>query len=62
MSWPVYNETDSPRSLTRKLMSRMLKRLGAEVVTAANGQDGLKLIVDSYEPGGRPFDVVFLDK
>jgi len=43
-------------------MSRMLKRLGAEVVTAANGQDGLKLIVDSYEPGGRPFDVVFLDK
>jgi hypothetical protein len=43
-------------------MSRMLTRLGARVVSAINGQDGLNLVVDSFKPGGRLFDVVFLDK
>jgi CheY-like chemotaxis protein len=43
-------------------MARMLQRLGNEVVSADHGEAGLKLITASHEPGGTPFDVVFLDK
>ena len=51
--------------LTRKLMSRMLKRLGHSVVgTAENGQLALDLIRGSFEAraGSQRIDIVFLDK
>jgi PleD family two-component response regulator len=54
--------------LTRKLMSRMLTRLGNRVTTAENGAVGLAHIVESWKtdsgPDHRPprVDVVFLDK
>lgn len=43
-------------TLTRRLMSRMLTRLGADVSVAENGQSALDAI------GENNFDVVFLDK
>lgn len=43
-------------TLTRKLMSRMLTRLGVDVSVAENGQSALDAI------GKGAFDVVFLDK
>jgi CheY-like chemotaxis protein len=50
--------------LTRMLMSRMLTRLGHQVVTAENGKIALEMITDSFErrPGAPQYDVVFLDK
>ncbi|KAL1406734.1 hypothetical protein Q8F55_006138 [Vanrija albida] len=51
--------------LTRKLMARMLQRLGHAVVgTAENGGAALSLIKASFEgqPGAPEIDMVFLDK
>lgn len=49
-------------SLTRKLMARMLKRLGHKVVQAEDGQSALSLILASWRGEGPPLDMVFLDK
>ncbi|KAL1406702.1 hypothetical protein Q8F55_008408 [Vanrija albida] len=46
--------------LTRKLMSRMLSRLGHDVDNADNGKTALDLIMSEYSQG-RFYDVVFLD-
>jgi CheY-like chemotaxis protein len=43
-------------ALTRRLMTRMLTRLGAEVKTAENGKLALEEIAHNM------FDIVFLDK
>lgn len=50
-------------NLTRKLMSRLLQRLGCAVDTAANGQSAVEMIVASSEAMASPvgYDVVFLD-
>ncbi|KAL1405534.1 hypothetical protein Q8F55_009172 [Vanrija albida] len=48
--------------LTRKLMSRMLRRLGHEVTTADNGLMALEMIKASFEPDATTrYDIVFLD-
>jgi len=50
-------------NLTRKLMSRLLQRVGCLVDTAANGQSAVEMIVASSEAMASPvgYDVVFLD-
>lgn len=50
--------------LTRKLMARMLTRMGHDVAMAENGAIALQKIVASWkgEGEGAPVDVVFLDK
>lgn len=50
-------------ALTRKLMSRMLRRLGHHVLTAENGKLGLDLIRQSHEgvDGVPRIAIVFLD-
>jgi signal transduction histidine kinase len=47
-------------ALTRKLMARMLRRLGHSVREAENGQVALNLIVAAAQV--EPIDIVFLDK
>jgi CheY-like chemotaxis protein len=47
--------------LTRRLMSRMLRRLGHAVEEAEDGQVALGILERSWR-GGPPIDVVFLDK
>lgn len=54
--------------LTRKLMTRMVKRLGHDVTTAEDGREALDLILAGHGRRGsgaghsRTFDIVFLDK
>jgi len=49
--------------LTRKLMARMLSRLGHRVTTAENGEVALKMMSERHRPGewGEQFHIVFLD-
>lgn len=48
--------------LTRKLMARMLRRLGHQVTTAENGRMALDMIIASFEPDSTThYDIVFLD-
>jgi hypothetical protein len=51
-------------SLTRKLMARMLQRLGHKVTTAENGEVALQMMAERHQPGewGDQFHIVFLDK
>jgi CheY-like chemotaxis protein len=50
-------------ALTRKLMSRMLTRLGHTVTQAEDGAGALKMIKDSWQGvTSPPLDIVFLDK
>lgn len=46
-------------SLTRRLMSRMLSRLGHVVTTVDNGKKAVDLILENAEDS--PFEIVFLD-
>ena len=46
-------------SLTRRLMSRMLSRLGHMVTTVDNGKKAVDLILENA--ADNPFDIVFLD-
>lgn len=46
-------------SLTRRLMSRMLSRLGHCVTTVDNGKKAVDLILENAADS--PFDIVFLD-
>jgi hypothetical protein len=50
--------------LTRKLMSRMLQRLGHKVSTAENGEVALRMMARRHRPDawGEQFHIVFLDK
>ncbi|TPX59311.1 hypothetical protein SpCBS45565_g07769 [Spizellomyces sp. 'palustris'] len=48
--------------ITRRLMSRLLSRLGHKVETAEDGSIALKKLTSSYDKdGGPPFDLIFLD-
>jgi len=50
--------------LTRRLMAKILTRLGHQVTTAKNGKEGLDVISDAYHLTADcpAVDVVFLDK
>jgi hypothetical protein len=47
-------------SMTRALMSRILKKLGHSVTEAEDGAPALQLILD--RPSDEQYDIVFLDK
>ncbi|KAL8276520.1 hypothetical protein RQP46_011068 [Phenoliferia psychrophenolica] len=47
--------------LTRRLMRRMMERLGCEVSDAENGAVALELLLDQKNGGGENFEVTFLD-
>jgi hypothetical protein len=50
--------------LTRRLMAKMLTRLGHQVTTAKHGKEGLDVITDAYHLNSDcpAVDIVFLDK
>ena len=50
--------------LTRRLMAKILTRLGHQVTTAKNGKEGLNVISDAYHLTADcpAVDIVFLDK
>ena len=50
--------------LTRRLMAKMLTRLGHQVTTAKHGKEGLDVITDAYHLSEDcpAVDIVFLDK
>jgi hypothetical protein len=49
-------------SMTRKLMSRMLQRLGHDVSQAENGSIALDMLRDRQFKNEKQFDILFLDK
>lgn len=57
--WQVLTADDD--TLTRKLMTRLLQRLGCEVTTAEDGQAALDLLLGTENTPPRRFDCVFLD-
>ena len=48
--------------MTRKLMSRMLQRLGHDVSQAENGSIALDMLRDRQFKNEKQFDILFLDK
>lgn len=48
--------------MTRKLMSRMLQRLGHDVSQAENGSLALDMLRDKQFNNEKQFDILFLDK
>jgi CheY-like chemotaxis protein len=59
----MYNHITNGR-LTRRLMAKILTRLGHHVVTAKHGKEGLDVIDAAYhlKPDCPSVDIVFLDK
>jgi Amt family ammonium transporter len=45
---------------TQRLISHMLRKAGAEVIVAADGQAAVQCVVDA-EAEGRPFDLILMD-
>ena len=48
-------------ALTRRLVRRMMERLGCEVSDAENGAVALELLLKEKDGGGENFEVTFLD-
>ena len=44
-----------------ELMQKRLSRRGMEVVTAPDGPSAIKLVEESQQPGGEPFQIVVMD-
>jgi CheY-like chemotaxis protein len=47
--------------MNQEVIGEHLKRVGLTAVVAENGQEGVDMVRDRAENGGRPFDLIFMD-